>query len=118
MTLVDTSIWINHFRSAEEELVRLLEDGLAGTHPFVIGELAAGNLKGRSKTIGALQSLPQAAIAGEAEVHYLLENRQLWGLGLGWVDLHLLTAAAISRWRLLTADRVMRDAAAKLKINS
>lgn len=109
MTLVDTSVWANHFRSRHEELAHLLEDGLAGTHAFVIGELAACNLKDRSDTISSLRSLPQLEIASEFEVHHLLETRRLWGLGLGWVDLHLLAAAAISRWQVLTADRVMRD---------
>lgn len=116
MTLVDTSVWVNHFRSGHKELVQLLEDGLAGTHPFVIGELAAGCLKDRSETVYSFQALPQLPIASEVEVHHLLENRRLWGLGLGWVDLHLLAASAISHWHVLTADRVMREAATKLKI--
>src|SRR5690348_44247 len=116
MTLVDTSVWVNHFRSPHEELERLLEEGLAGTHPFVIGELAAGSLKNRGETVAAFQALPQLPIASEAEVHHLLKNRKLWGLGLGWVDLHLLAAAAISQWRILTADRKMRDVATRLKL--
>src|ERR1700704_6542169 len=111
MALVDTSIWVNHFRSHHEELARLLEEGLAGTHPFVIGELAAGSLKDRSETVSSFQALPQLPIASEVEVHHLLERHRLWALGLGWVDLHLLAAAAISQWQILTADRVMRDAA-------
>jgi predicted nucleic acid-binding protein len=118
MTLVDTSVWVNHFRSRHNELAQLLEDGLAGTHAFVIGELAAGSLKDRSETILSLQSLPQLEIASESEVHHLLETHRLWGLGLGWVDLHLLASAAISRWGILTADRVMRVAATRLKSSS
>src|SRR5438132_12951336 len=108
MTLVDTSVWVNHFRSRDGKLAHLLEDGLAGTHPFVIGELAVGNLKDRSETVFSFQALPRLEIASEAEVHHLLESHHLWGLGLGWVDLHLLAAAAISQWQILTADRVMR----------
>ncbi len=94
----------------------MLEDGLAGTHPFVIGELAAGSLRNRNETVADFQALPQLPIASEVEVHHLLERHRLWGLGLGWVDLHLLAAATISQWQVLTADRVMRGAAAKLKI--
>jgi predicted nucleic acid-binding protein len=116
MILVDTSVWVNHFRTGQRDLVRLLEDGLAGAHPFIIGELAAGSLKNRSETVFSLQALPQLEIASEPEVHHLLETHRLWSLGLGWVDLHLLAAAAVSHWQVLTSDGAMRDAARKLQI--
>jgi predicted nucleic acid-binding protein len=111
MTLVDTSVWIDHFRTSNEALVKLLENGLAGTHPFVIGELAAGNLKSRPTTLTYFRALPTIPVASEAEVHHFLESHRLWGLGLGWVDLHLLTAATIAGWTLLTVDRVLKAAA-------
>jgi predicted nucleic acid-binding protein len=111
MTLVDTSVWANHLRSAQPDLVELLEDGRAGIHPFVIGELAAGNLRNRAATLADLAALPMAQSASEAEVHHLLESHRLWGTGLGWIDLHLLASAALSGWTLLTADRVMNQTA-------
>ena len=114
MTLVDTSVWANHFRSPQPLLVQLLNDGLAGSHPFVIGELAAGNLRDRATTLADLGALPQSRMASEAEVHHLLEVRRLWGSGLGWIDLHLLASAALSGWALLTADRVMSRSARAL----
>jgi predicted nucleic acid-binding protein len=114
MTLVDTSIWANHFRSPHPSLVRLLDDGFAGSHPFVIGELAVGNLKNRSTTLADMAALPQAQIASEVEVHHFLEAHRLWGTGLGWIDLHLLASAALSRWTLLTADRAMNQTATRL----
>jgi predicted nucleic acid-binding protein len=114
MTLVDTSVWANHFRSAEPDLMRLLEEGNVGMHPFVIGELAAGSLKNRASTLADFAALPQASIASEAEVHHLLESRRLWGTGLGWIDLHLLTSAMLAGWQLFTADRAMLKAAEKL----
>jgi predicted nucleic acid-binding protein len=118
MTLVDTSVWVSHFRSNDPELVSLLEEGLAGSHPFVVGELAAGTLKDRAHTVKYLGDLPVVSLATEVEVLRLVEAQRLWGLGLGWVDLHLLASASIARWNLLTADRVMKGVAAKLRINS
>lgn len=114
MTLVDTSVWANHFRSPHPSLVQLLEDGFAGSHPFVIGELAVGNLKNRSVTLADLAALPQVQIASEGEVHHFLESHRLWGTGLGWIDLHLLASAALSQWTLLTTDRVMDQTAQRL----
>ena len=115
MTLVDTSVWANHFRSPQPDLVQLLNDGLAGIHPFVIGELAAGNVGDRAPTLADLAALPQARVASEAEVHHLLEVHRLWGTGLGWIDLHLLASAALSGWALLTADRALNQAAKSLR---
>jgi predicted nucleic acid-binding protein len=117
MILVDTSVWVNHFRSADAALTQMLDDGVAATHPFVLGELAAANLKSRTATLGYFQALPQASIASEAEVHHFLRAHRLWGLGLGWVDLHLLASATMSRWKLFTADRAMKNAAMKLKLS-
>lgn len=118
MTLADTSVWVNHFRRGDATLARLLNEEEAGLHPFVIGEIAAGNLGNRAAILGYLASLPQTPVALESEVHYLLESRRLWGAGLGWVDLHLLAAAALAGWRLFTADRALVAAAARLGIQS
>ena len=114
MTLVDTSVWANHFRSPQSGLVQLLNDGLAGIHPFVIGEIALGNLKNRAATLADLAALPHARLASDAEVHHLLETQRLWGTGLGWVD--LLASAALSGWALLTVDRVMNQTAQTLRL--
>lgn len=116
MTLVDTSVWIDHFRKPEPALIQLLDNGMAGMHPHVLGELACGNLKDRDGTLRLLRALPQAPVANEAEVYYLLDTYRLWGTGLGWVDLHLLAAAAVAGWRLMTADDAMNRAAAKAGI--
>ena len=119
MTLIDTSVWANHFRSPSVKLVELIDDESAGIHPFVLGELALGNLKNRATVLDYLNRLPQAPLAQESEVHHLLESRRLWssglgGTGLGWIDLHLLASAAIAGWDLLTADRAMKKAAEAL----
>ncbi|HXB71771.1 MAG TPA: PIN domain-containing protein [Candidatus Acidoferrales bacterium] len=116
MTLVDTSVWIDHFEHVDTRLADLLANRAAGLHPFVIGEVAAGSIKHRATTLGDLALLPQAPIAKEGEVHHLLEAHRLWSTGLGWVDLHLLTAALLMGWKLLTSDRAMKSAAQKLGI--
>ena len=116
MTLVDTSVWIDHFEHVDTRLLDLGVNQSVAMHPFVIGELAAGSIKNRARILGELALLPQAPIAKEDEVHRLLEAHRLWSTGLGWVDLHLLTAALLMGWKLLTSDRAMRSAAQKLRI--
>jgi predicted nucleic acid-binding protein len=111
VTLVDTSVWVNHLRQGDARLAQLLTDGEAGLHPFVLGEIAAGNLKNRRATLGYFALLPQAPLSAESDVHLLLESRRLWGTGLGWVDLHVLASAKISGWSLYTVDRRMKEAA-------
>ena len=118
MTLVDTSVWINHFRRADAALSQLLSDGAVRVHAFSIGELACGNFKDRKGTLTDLRDLPAAPIADEAEVSYLLDHYQLWGTGLGWVDLHIITVAALTGWSLFTADAAMQRAARKIGIPS
>jgi predicted nucleic acid-binding protein len=116
MTLVDTSIWFDHFRKPEQALIQLLDQGTAGIHPFVVGELVCGNLKNRGTTLQLLGELPQAPLANEAEVYYLLDAYRLWGTGLGWMDLHILASAALAGWRLLSGDSTLNRAAAKAGI--
>jgi len=111
MTLVDTSVWIDHLRRGDAELVALLEEGLVLVHPFVIGELAGGTLRQRDIVLEHLRYLPEAPLATEAEVHHLLERHRLAGRGLGWIDLHLLASARLAAVPLITHDRALRDVA-------
>jgi predicted nucleic acid-binding protein len=117
MLLADTSVWIQHFRRGETRLADRLSDGLVLMHPFVSGELACGNLKGRAETLSDLNALPSAMVATESEVMKLIEGRRLWGRGLGWVDIHLLAAALLSRCQFWTLDKKLREAAAELGLN-
>ena len=116
MTLVDTSVWVNHFRRPQSALIKLLEDFSAGIHPLVLGELACGNLKDRALTLDDLARMPQAPLATQGEVLHLLESRRLWGEGLGWVDVHLLASALLAGWDLLTTGRAIERAARRLGI--
>jgi predicted nucleic acid-binding protein len=114
MILVDTSVWASHLRSPEPRMQALLKNRSVLLHPFVLGELACGNLPKRAETIADLQKLPVAAVASELEVRHLLESASLWGTGLGWIDMHLLASALLEGTKLWTADRAMAVAAEKL----
>ena len=111
MTLVDTSVWIDHLRRGDEELAALLDEGMVLVHPFVVGEIACGTLRQRDIVLGHLRHLPVAPLASELEVHHLLEGHRLAGRGLGWIDLHLLASARLAAVPLLTRDRALRDVA-------
>jgi len=112
--LVDTSIWIDHLRTGDPELGELLRDGQVLAHPWVTGELALGHLSRRSEILGLLQNLPQATVATDDEVLALIDKRQLFGLGLGYVDAHLLAATALTTAALLwTRDKRIAVVAAQ-----
>jgi len=118
MVLVDTSIWIDHFRKGEPSLVRLLEHDQVLMHPFVRAELACGNLKNRIGILSMLNDLPAAIVASDQEVMKFVERYQLFGVGLGYVDVHLLAATALTETaRLWTLDRALLTVAAKLELS-
>ena len=113
MILVDTSIWIAHFRIGGSKLGDLLSQTSVMVHPFVMGELACGNLKHRARILSDLEALPSAVSATHEEVVRLVEVRKLWGLGIGWIDAHLLASALLSNCQFWTLDgRLVRAAAA------
>ena len=113
MILVDTSVWIAHFRKGGSGLAELLSEALVLVHPFVVGELACGDLRNRARILSDLEALPSAVSATHQEVMRLIEDRKLWGLGIGRVDGHLLASALLSNCQLWTLDtRLVRAAAA------
>jgi predicted nucleic acid-binding protein len=118
MILVDTSVWVEHLRKGDERLACLLSEELVLCHPFVIGELACGNLKNRAEIMSLLRAMPVAREAEHDEVLHLLESRSLFGRGLGWVDVHLLASALISDCGIWTLDKSLASAAAELKMRS
>jgi predicted nucleic acid-binding protein len=117
MVLVDTSVWIAHFRDGQPALAALLSEGLVVMHPFVTGELACGSLKKRSSLLSDLTTLPVATRASDVEVMRLVEDRRLWGRGLGWIDAHLLASALLSHCRLWTLDKRLLMAAFELRLS-
>lgn len=117
MILVDTSVWINHLRAGHERLAALLDAGEVLGHPFVLGELALGNLPRRDPTLRALRRLPQPAVASDEEVLNLINRQSLFGRGIGYVDVHLLAAVRLTPdARLWTGDRRLKSVAAELGV--
>ncbi|NPU96494.1 MAG: type II toxin-antitoxin system VapC family toxin [Candidatus Omnitrophica bacterium] len=116
MILVDTSVWVTHFRQGHPELTRRLEAGEVACHPFIVGELACGNLKNRRAILSLLRDLPQVAPANDEEVLRFIEDRRMMGKGLGYIDMHLLAAALLSHTPLWTLDKKLREAARELGI--
>ncbi len=115
MILVDTSVWIEHLRSRKKALARLLDAGLVLAHPFVIGELALGNLGQRQTFLGALRNLPEAYVATDAEVLHFIDRHELAGRGIGYIDAHLLAAARLTDGATLwTHDRRLHGVANQL----
>lgn len=115
MILVDTTVWVDHLRASDDGLAHLLDAGSVLTHPFVIGEVALGHLKPRETILGLLSSLPKALVATETEVLAFIEKHKLFGLGIGYVDAHLLAAAQLtSGASLWTRDKRLRGIAQSL----
>ena len=108
MILVDTSVWVEHFRSANSKLVKILNDGDVICHPFIIGELACGNIKNRNKIFSLLQSLPMAKQANNDEILEFIEIKKLMGKGLGYIDIHLLASAFLSNVSLWSLDKKLK----------
>ena len=116
MILVDTSVWVDHFRRGDTSLADLLSNGRVSMHPFVRGELALGNLKPRAEILQLLSDLPQATVADESELLHIVESRKLMGLGIGLIDAHLIASALLDACALYTRDKRLLAVAIKLKI--
>ena len=102
--LVDTCVWVKHFRQANPALVSLLDDGEVLTHPLVIGELSMGNLRDRAQTLWNLTRLGRPVVASDVETMRMVEARKLWGRGVQWNDVHLLASALVGGAKLWTFD--------------
>lgn len=115
MILVDTSVWINHLRYGDSSLVNLLNTGQVLAHPFVIGELALGSLRQRDVILDTLNNLPRAKIAADEEVLAFINQSKLAGLGVGYIDAHLLASVRLTPGTLLwTRDKRLCAAANRL----
>jgi predicted nucleic acid-binding protein len=112
--LADTSIWVEHLRRSRAHLSQLLESGNVACHPFVVGELACGNLSNRQEILSLLRTLPAASRIGDDEVLHFIERHHLMGSDIGIVDAHLLASSWVSGFRLWTSDRRLRSAAIQL----
>ena len=119
MILVDSSVWVDHLRQGDRRLVTLLEASQVLTHPFVVGEIALGSLKNRETVLGSLKGLPQAATATDEEVQKFIETNALFGLGIGYIDAHLLAAVRLDAGsHLWTRDKRLGAIANRMGINA
>ena len=115
MILVDASVWIEHVRAPDEIMLELLRDQRVLTHPFVIGEIVLGHVRRREIVLSELKELPLAPVVDDEEVLEFIEDRRLFGQGIGYVDAHLLASSMIAdRTSLWTLDKNLRAAAERL----
>lgn len=114
MMLVDTSVWVDHFRQGDAALAAALEAGQVWMHSFVLGELACGNLKARGEVLGLLQALPSMTLSTDKEVLFFIDQHQLMGRGIGYIDAHLLASARMGGAMLWTRDKRLNIVATEL----
>lgn len=118
MILADTSIWVDHLgRRFDPVLVTALEADRILMHPFIVGEIALGHLRNRQSLLAVLTKLPAAAVADDEEVLHLINSLDLFGRGLGYVDVHLLAAVRLTPGSALwTRDRRLHRVAESLAL--
>lgn len=118
MILIDTSVWVSHLHHGNSKLEQLLNDGEVLCHPFIMGELACGDIKNRSEILSLLNALPKADILDEEEVLLFIETNDLMGKGLGLIDIHLLASTVLSGAALWTLDTKLKHEAHILRVSS
>ena len=119
MILADTSVWIDHLRSGNEEMRKQLENARVVIHPFLIGELALGSLRERTKTLAYLDGLPRVRVARLDEVRQMIEARSLYSQGIGLTDAHLIASIFVTpSTQLWTKDKALRRIAEALGIHA
>jgi len=117
MVLVDTSVWVDHFRAPNDKLRELLEIEQIAMHPFIVAELALGSLKHRAIQLVALDDLPAVQVARLDEVRWMIEAHSLYCRGIGLTDAHLIASCLIDPPTLLwTNDRQLSNVAESLGI--
>lgn len=117
MVLVDTSVWVSHFRDHNQAFADLLNEGHVFCHPFIIGELACGNLQDRAVILAHLTLLPLSQEADFDEALIFIESNRLMGQGLGYVDIHLIASAVLTGVPLWSFDKKLAQAADILHVN-
>ncbi|MEZ5070314.1 MAG: type II toxin-antitoxin system VapC family toxin [Bacteroidales bacterium] len=116
MILVDTSVWIDHFHHSDEDLKELLLSNQVCIHPFILGELSCGNISNREEVLSLLRTLLSSDPVLDEEVFILIEERKLYGKGLGFIDVHLLASALIHHTPIWTRNKSLKHVAGELSI--
>ncbi len=117
MVLVDTSVWVSHLRHGNSKLQKLLQEGRVASHPFIIGELACGNISNRTEIISLMQALPMLDAVEHEELLLFIEHNKMMRKGLGFVDVHLLAATMLAGIPLWTQDKKLKKACSQLSID-
>lgn len=112
--LIDTSVWIEHFRIPCAAIASLITSGEARLHPFIIGELAVGSIRDRSRFLAFLSTLPIIASVEDGDVLALIEDQVLYGVGIGLIDAHLLASCTAGGTLLWTRDKRLQAQAERL----
>ncbi len=116
MVLVDTSIWIRHFREGCKGLSDLLNESDVACHPFIVGELACGYLKNRKEILSLIRALPMLPLVDSEEYFDFVDVHRLFGKGLGFADIHILASARLTSNWLWTFDNALATIAARFKM--
>ncbi|MGA7877940.1 MAG: type II toxin-antitoxin system VapC family toxin [Desulfoferrobacter sp.] len=117
MVLVDTSVWVRHLREGDSDLEQLLNNGEVMCHPYIVGELACGNMKNRQEVLSLLQLLPLVILARHEEILQFIELNHLMGKGLGYIDVHLAASAVLSGIPILSYDKKLNEVSKGLGID-
>jgi len=117
VVLVDTSVWINHFHKSNSKLQNLLYELNVASHPFIVGELACGNIRNREEILNLLQGLPSENVVSNEEFLFFIEKHKLMGRGIGFVDIHLLAAAKLMGHLLWSADKRLNNMATEMGLS-
>lgn len=117
MILADTSVWVSHLRKGTPTLTALLLNDEIICHPYIVGELACGNIKNRKEILNLLQALPMIPVITQDEFLRFVDVHSLMGRGIGYVDVHLLASSMLAGVQLWTEDKGLKQAAGKLKLN-
>jgi len=119
MILADTSDWIDHFRTGNADMSKLLTQRQIAMHPFIVAELALGSLRDRARALSYLDMLPQVRVAQLDEVRQMIEARSLYSQGIGLIDAHLIASVFLNPGTLLwTKDKRLRGIATALGIHA
>jgi len=119
LILADTSVWIDHFRSGNQDLQNFLKQGQIVIHPWIVAELALGSLRDRGKILSTLDLLPQVRVAQLSELRLMIEARHLYSLGIGLTDAHLIASVFLNPPTILwTRDKQLRKVAEDLGIHA
>ena len=117
MILVDTSVWAQHIRSKVGAFAAALEAGDVLIHPFVIGELACGQIKNRLEILSFMRHLPEVLPVSFLEFLHFVEKRNISGSGIGFVDAHVLASSEVDKMTLWTLDKPLLYIARKLDLS-